>query len=219
MNLFFFISLLLPLVVTSNFLKKLFAGVKGGGGVQVPALKTEILALARQTNRGLTETSAERDQMLILFEQLEKKNKYKDSLKSPLINAIWDLEYTTSDSILGRGGAVKVGPILQTIDAPNLYAFNSEVVNYFGFLKLPRTVSAELVPMTASKVAVQFRKFTVGPIGFNAPDSFKGELDITYIDEDLRLSRGDKGNIFVLTRYADLPGAAAAGSSKKSAKL
>lgn len=210
----------MPLVVTSNFLKTLFAGVKGGGGVQVPALKTEILALARQTKRGLTETPAERDQMLVLFEQLEKKNKYKDSLKSPLVNAIWDLEYTTSDSILGRGGAVKVGPILQTIDAPNLYAFNSEVVNYFGFLKLPRTVSAELTPMSTSKVAVQFKKFTVGPIGFNAPDSFKGELDITYIDEDLRLSRGDKGSIFVLTRYADLPGTTAvAGSSKKSAKL
>jgi hypothetical protein len=25
-----------------------------------------------------------------------------------------------------------------------------------------------------------------------------GELDITYLDEELRVSRGDKGNLFVL---------------------
>jgi hypothetical protein len=41
----------------------------------------------------------------------------------------------------------------------------------------------------------------LGPIGFDAPkDKFKGALDITYLDEEFRLTRGDKGNIFVLTR-------------------
>ena len=171
----------------------------------VTNLKSEILSLARKVDRGLKETPTEKEAMLTLFEQLEKKNKYKESLKSSLINAIWKVEYTTSDSILGRGGSQRVGPILQTIDGPNLFAENTDTVNYFGLLKVPRSVTAALTPMTGSKVAVQFKKFTLGPIGFNAPESFKGELDITYIDEDLRLSRGDKGNIFVLTRYADLP--------------
>ena len=32
----------------------------------------------------------------------------------------------------------------------------------------------------------------LGPVGFDAPDSFRGSLDITYLDEDVRLTRGDK---------------------------
>jgi hypothetical protein len=31
-----------------------------------------------------------------------------------------------------------------------------------------------------------------------APASARGELEITYLDEDLRISRGNKGNLFVL---------------------
>lgn len=198
-----FILLSQILAVEGNFLKNMMQA--GKGSASVINLKSDILNLARKVNRGFTETPEEKETMLSLFEQLEKKNKYKDSLKSSLINAVWNLEYTTSDSILGRGGSQRVGPILQTIDGTNLFAKNTETVNYFGVLKVPRSVTATLVPLTRSKVAVQFKKFTLGPIGFNAPESFKGELDITYIDEDLRLSRGDKGNIFVLTRYADLP--------------
>ena len=199
-----FIILSQILTAEGNFLKNMMLPGKGSGA-SVINLKSEILSLARKVERGFIETPAEKETMLALFEQLEKKNKYKDSLKSSLINAVWNLEYTTSDSILGKGGSQRVGPILQTIDGTNLFAKNTETVNYFGLLKVPRSVTAALTPLTGSKVAVQFKKFTLGPIGFNAPESFKGELDITYIDEDLRLSRGDKGNIFVLTRYADLP--------------
>ena len=210
----FLVLILQVMAVNGNFLKNLFTGAKGGS-MQTVTLKTEILNLAKKTERGLTETAADKETMLNLFEQLEKKNKYKDSLNSPLINAIWNLEYTTSDSILGRNGSKRIGRILQTIDGPNLFAKNTETLSFLGFLNVPRSVTAALTPMNGSKVAVQFKKFTVGPIGFNAPDSFKGELDITYIDEDLRLSRGDKGNIFVLTKYAELEGS----TTKKSVSI
>ena len=204
-----FLLLIEAVMVHGNFLKNAFSGGKSSAGKSsggsVSTLKAEILNLAKAVDRGISETPQQREEMLGLFEQLEKKNKYKESLKSPLINAVWNLQYTTSDSILGRNGSPKVGNILQIIDGPNLYAKNSETVNYFGLFNVPRTVTAALTPMSGSKVAVQFKRFTVGPLAFNAPDSFKGELDITYIDEDLRLSRGDKGNIFVLTRFADLP--------------
>jgi PAP_fibrillin len=192
-----FVAAIILLILPSAF------GIFGGSS-KVKTLKSDILTLAKKVNRGASETAEDRAAMKKLFEALEKQNKYKNSLKSPLINAVWNLEYTTSDTILGRGGSPRVGPILQTIDANRAFAKNSETVQYFGFLPVQRSVDAEIKPMSPSKVAVQFKKFKIGPVSFNCPPSFKGELDITYVDEDLRLSRGDKGNIFVLTKLKDL---------------
>jgi hypothetical protein len=167
------------------------------------ALKTEILELAQKTERGLKETPEERARMEALFGSLEKQG-IKDSLKSPFVNAVWKLEYTTSDTVLGRGGQPRVGPTLQTIDAPNGFAKNAETVKYFGLIPVPVSVTAAIRPLTRSKVAVQFKRFTIGPVSFNAPEKAKGELDITYVDKDFRLSRGDKGSLFVLTKFSDL---------------
>ena len=36
-------------------------------------------------------------------------------------------------------------------------------------------------------------------IPVKAPPSAAGELDITYLDDSLRISRGDKGTLFILT--------------------
>lgn len=106
-------------------------------------------------------------------------------------------------------------------------------------------VTADLTPLSRSKVQVKFDRFgLLGLISFKAPDTAvggchvataaalagllasgahlalvracvhapmlrcvhaeshlscpAGELDVTYLDEDLRVSRGDKGNVFVL---------------------
>lgn len=61
-------------------------------------------------------------------------------------------------------------------------------------------VSAKLEPVSQNKLAVQFQEFRIfNLIPIKAPPSARGELAITYVDEDLRISRGDKGNLFVLT--------------------
>lgn len=53
---------------------------------------------------------------------------------------------------------------------------------------------------SASKVKVFFKQFEIGKLKIKAPASAVGALDITYLDPTLRLSRGDKGNIFVLEK-------------------
>lgn len=138
--------------------------------------------------------------MYQLFEQLENLNPTSNPLTKPTVNGDWSLDYTTSDSILGKGGFPRVGPIIQNIDTTTLSAKNSEVVKYFYLFDVPRSVTAELSPVSSKLTDVKFKRFTLGPVGFDAPESFRGSLDITYLDEEVRLTRGDKGNIFVLTR-------------------
>ena len=162
-------------------------------------LKADLLQLSKETKRGIEATPAQKEQILDLFQKLERLNPTRKPLQSPLINADWSLEYSTSDSIIGKGDFPRIGPIVQTIDTTSLRAENSEVVSYYG-IPVPRKVTAELAPQNDQLTNVQFKRFSVGPIGFQAPAQFKGFLDITYLDDDLRLTRGDKGNIFVLTR-------------------
>lgn len=167
-------------------------------------LKAELLDLCQQTQRGLNETEDQQELIQNLFIQLEQLNPTTNPLTSsnPTINSLWSLEYTTSASILGKGGFPRVGPIIQSIDTTTLSAENSEVVSYFG-MPVARKVTAALSPTSTKFTNVQFEQFSIGPINIKAPESFKGSLDVTYLDEDLRLTRGDKGNIFVLTRMED----------------
>mmetsp|Transcript_20576 Transcript_20576/g.35073 ORF Transcript_20576/g.35073 Transcript_20576/m.35073 type:complete len:224 (+) Transcript_20576:73-744(+) len=162
-------------------------------------LKEQILSLASETKRGLTATEEQKEQMQTLFAELEALNPTLNPLKKASVNGDWSLDYTTSDTILGKGGLPRIGPIIQNIDTTTLSAKNSETVQYVLF-PVPRSISAELSPVNGKLTDVKFKRFQLGPIGFDAPDSFRGSLDITYLDQDVRLTRGDKGNIFVLTR-------------------
>ena len=193
------LSLFLSLLLFSTSTSGSAAFVLGGANARTK-LKQQLLDLAAQTNRGLTATPQQTQQIQQLFTRLEKLNPTRQPLKSPLLNADWSLEYTTSDSIIGKGDIFpKVGPIVQTIDTTTLSAANAEVVSYFG-LRVPRRITAALAPVNDKLTNVQFQQFQIGPVRFDAPPSFKGQLDITYLDKDLRLTRGDKGNLFVLTR-------------------
>lgn len=61
---------------------------------------------------------------------------------------------------------------------------------------LPLTPSPQL-PSSSPKV--QFKEFKIlGLIPVKAPASAAGALEVTYLDEELRVSRGDRGNLFVL---------------------
>lgn len=159
--------------------------------------KAELLEVIRPLKRGLAATSEDQEQVESVVQALEKLNPTPKPLASPLLNGRWQLDYTTSESILGTNKPALLrpsGPIYQILDGPNLKAANKETAPLYN------QVYADLTPLSSNKVAVQFKTFKIfGLIPVTAPESARGELAITYLDEDLRISRGDKGNLFVLS--------------------
>ena len=117
------------------------------------------------------------------------------------LSGTWRLIYTTSDSILGTKRMRLFRPrprILQSIDVGKLKAKNEEWV-LRGLMK--NQVVADLEPRDDGRTAdVQFRTFGIGWLRIPAPKKARGVLETTYLDADLRIGRGDKGNLFVLTR-------------------
>lgn len=54
-------------------------------------------------------------------------------------------------------------------------------------------------PAGPPPLQVQFKEFKLlGLFPVKAPPSAAGELDITYLDDELRISRGNRNNLFVL---------------------
>ena len=177
--------------------KSLLPSFPTSSGVKVEDMKGALLSKISTVERGAVATEEDKEEIDALARNVENTQKRRNALESKFINGKWELMYTTSASILGLSKPKLFrpsGPIYQTIDAKNLRAFNSESAPFYN------QVSAELTPTTKSSVDVQFKKFGLfsGLIKINAPESAKGKLDTTYVDEELRISRGDKGNLFVL---------------------
>ena len=160
--------------------------------------------LTHAFERGVSASEAQRDAVDAAAKALEARNPNRACLRSPAARALlsgeWELLYTTSASILGatRPWPFRpLGPIFQTIDVDRLRARNRETFPFFN------AVDADLTPASASAVDVQFVTcYVFGFIEVTAPASARGALDVTYLDEELRVSRGDRGNLFVL-RMAD----------------
>ncbi|PHT41608.1 putative plastid-lipid-associated protein 4, chloroplastic [Capsicum baccatum] len=157
------------------------------------SLKLELLEAIAPLDRGAEATPE--DQKLIAS-KLEAANKVKEPLKSSLLNGKWELLYTTSQSILQtkRPKFLRAnGKIYQAINTDTLRAQNIETWPFFN------QATADLIPLNARRVAVKFDSFKIaGLIPIKNRGSGRGQLEITYLDEELRISRGNQGNLFIL---------------------
>ena len=172
------------------------SGSGGGAQGRRQEAKETLFKAIQGLNRGVDATAEQKAAVDKAAKALECLNPNPKSLSADEVNGEWELKYTTSGSILGTGKLPLFrpwGPIYQTIDAGSLRARNRETWPFFN------AVEAELNPTNRSNVKVQFKLFRIfGFIPVPAPASATGELDVTYVDSDTRVSRGDKGNLFVL---------------------
>ncbi|BAT86791.1 hypothetical protein LR48_Vigan09g270500 [Vigna angularis] len=165
-------------------------------GRDVDSLKQELYETIAPLDRGAEATPEEQQRVDQIARKLEAENLVKEPLKSDLLNGKWELLYTTSQSILQTQRPKFLRPngkIYQAINVDTLRAQNIETWPFYN------QATANLVPLNSKRVAVKFDFFKIANlIPIKSPGSGRGQLEITYLDEDLRISRGNRGNLFIL---------------------
>ncbi|KAI7745343.1 hypothetical protein M8C21_027955 [Ambrosia artemisiifolia] len=159
------------------------------------SIKQELLDAIAPLDRGAEASPDDQQAIDQIVRKLEAANPTKEPLKAPFLDGKWELIYTTSQSILQtkRPKFLRSRVNYQAINVDTLRAQNMESFPTFN------QVTADLTPVNSRKVAVKFDYFKIlGLIPVKAPDTARGSLEITYLDEELRVSRGDKGNLFIL---------------------
>mmetsp|Transcript_25797 Transcript_25797/g.62152 ORF Transcript_25797/g.62152 Transcript_25797/m.62152 type:complete len:647 (-) Transcript_25797:60-2000(-) len=180
--------------------------------------KTELLMAISGVERGLKVSEEIADKIDKLIRAMEAGNPTKTPLKNPLLNGRWALLYTTAKGILGEGSVFKPkGPIYQSIDIFGLRILNEQAYEPVPFVRWTTSAAGDLFPKSNSRTEVKFEQYRVGGVKVVAPPSDparqmiewelqvsgKGTpawLDNTYVDENLRVARDHKGNVFVMKR-------------------
>lgn len=160
-----------------------------------------------------------------LVRELEKVNPNPQPLlyATSLLNGNWLLQYSTAREIRSLASlplGLKVGKVYQEIDVANKSFFNLAFVRHpLGLISGNVKVTATFEPAqedTNKRINVNFNKRYLSIeklVGIQTPklNPFKvvqagnpkgriPTLDITYLDETLRIGRGGGGNLFILKR-------------------
>ncbi|WP_448572140.1 PAP/fibrillin family protein [Trichothermofontia sp.] len=191
--------------------------------------KAALLDILAGKNRGLSASARDRQAILAAIAQLEDRNPTpRPTAAVDRLAGDWRLLYTTSQELLGidRVPLAQLGPIYQCIRVQNAQIYNIAEVTGPPFLDGIVSVKATFTPVSERRVNVHFERFIVGLqrlINYRSPADFirqleagkrfaaidvqidpqkeqRGWLEITYLDEDLRIGRGNEGNVFVLSK-------------------
>ena len=190
--------------------------------------KASLLEAIAGKNRGLLATEADKQAILALIAQLEDRNPTpRPTEAADLLDGNWRLLYTTSTELLGidKVPLFKLGQIYQCVRAKEAKIYNIAEVAGIPYLEGIISVTATFTPVSERRVNVRFDRAISGLqrlIDYQYPDQYikmietgkkflaidfsiqnreqKGWLDITYLDDDLRIGRGNIGSVFVLTK-------------------
>ncbi|MDZ8260322.1 PAP/fibrillin family protein [Nostoc sp. ChiQUE01b] len=190
--------------------------------------KAALMDAIALTNRGLLATEEQKQAILAAIANLEDFNPTPRPVEaSNLLDGNWRLLYTTSKALLNldRLPLCKLGQIYQCIRVETTSVYNIAEIYGLPYLEGLVSVAAKFEPVSLRRVQVKFERSIIGLqrlIEYNSPVTFiqqieagrkfpgidvainsdkqQGWLDITYIDNNLRIGRGNEGSVFVLTK-------------------
>ncbi|XP_062097028.1 fibrillin-5, chloroplastic [Humulus lupulus] len=184
-------------------------------------LKAELFQALKGINRGIFGVpSAKKSAIENLVKQLEFQNPTPNPTRNlEKVAGNWKLVYSTITVLgakrtkLGLRDFISLGDFFQTIDVAKSKAVNVIKFNVRGFKMLDGqlTIEASFKIASRSRVEISYDHSTIIPdqlmnvfrknydllLGIFNPE---GWLEITYVDDILRIGRDDKGNIFILER-------------------
>ncbi|KAF3440529.1 hypothetical protein FNV43_RR18813 [Rhamnella rubrinervis] len=183
--------------------------------------KAELYQTLEGINRGIFGApSAKKSEIEDLVKLLESQNPTPDpTLNLEKLAGCWKLVYSTITILgskrtkLGLRDFISLGDFFQTIDIPKSKAVNIIKFNVRGFKLLngQLTIEASFKIASESRVDISYDNSTITPdqlmnvfrtnydllLSIFNPE---GWLEITYVDDTMRIGRDDKGNIFILER-------------------
>jgi hypothetical protein len=189
--------------------------------------KAALLEALAGKNRGLLSTETDQQAVLAAVARLEERNPTPQPLTAAHLDGNWRLLYTTSQELLriDQVPLLKLGQIYQYIDVKTATLYNIAEVYGLPYLEGLISVVARFEPVSDRRVNVRFERSIIGLqrlLGYQSAEQFiseiaagkkfaavdfqitareqRGWLEVTYLDEDLRIGRGNEGNVFVLTK-------------------
>ena len=148
-------------------------------------------------------------EILLLATKLESKADFIISRDIEKLKGIWELRWSSSNApFLNYSPLVDNLQILDPLESNAMNLLKPRGINSI----IGTGIIAKLKPINDIRIGVQFTHAgLIGPkIGLKKLKALakikkeqKGWLDITYLSEEIRICRGDKGTLFVLKKRND----------------
>ncbi|GAB4211544.1 MAG: PAP/fibrillin family protein [Synechococcales cyanobacterium] len=194
------------------------------------ARKSELLTAIAPTQRGERATPEQQRQILTLVEHLEDANPTPAPTATPdRLQGNWRTLYTTSRDLLGLSGlpGIQAGEIYQAIEVASQQVFNiAEIESRIPLTQGIIAIRARFQPVSERRVEVTFDQLVVGwswlinyrietflpllihqpqqipalKIPVRQPSQRPSWLEITYLDDQMRIGRGSQGSLFILEK-------------------
>jgi hypothetical protein len=190
--------------------------------------KDDLLKAIAPVNRGLQITESQKSAIFSAVAYLEETNPTpKPTEAAALLTGDWQLLFTTSKDLLGfdRLPLVKLGQIYQCVRAAEGKIYNVAELTTLPLLEGLVSVCASFTVVSDLRVKVNFERFVIGSqrlVGYQNVSDFirllesgkklraidsviknreqRGWLETTYLDEEIRIGRGNEGSLFVLRK-------------------
>ncbi|KAI7727578.1 hypothetical protein M8C21_019327 [Ambrosia artemisiifolia] len=170
-------------------------------------LAASIFSKVTQTDRGVTLT---KEQHLQVAELTSELSKYciDSPVTCPLIFGEWDVVYCSNPTSPGGGfrsgfGRLifKTNEMIQVVEAPDIVR-NKVSFSALGFLDGQVSLKGKLIVLDEKWIKVVFEppQLKLGSAEFQFGGESEVQLEITYIDDKLRLGKGSRGSVFVFQR-------------------
>ncbi|KAF1002937.1 putative plastid-lipid-associated protein 8, chloroplastic [Apium graveolens] len=172
-----------------------------------PPLVSSILSKVVQTDRGVTLKKDEHKKVAELAKALQEFC-VDEPVKCPLIFGEWDVVYCSNPTSPGGGYRSALGRIffktnemIQAVEAPNIVR-NKVAFSALGFLDGEVSLNGKLAALDEKWIQVVFEppELKVGGLEFTYGGESEVKLEITYVDEKIRVGKGSRGSLFIFQR-------------------